>query len=105
MPEPVKRKLAKKGNVVSYRRGPLLACAFEDSKHVVILSTHGTGCIVEHESKYNKYMGGVDLADMRIYFFKMKGSPNGGIERSFFFSLVVLFSMPILFIDVILVAR
>ena len=77
LPEPVKRKLAKKGDVVSYRRGPLLACAFEDRKHVVILSTHGTGRIVEHESKrhkilatpdcvrqYNKYMGGVDLADI-----------------------------------------
>ena len=83
LPEPVRRKLAKKGDVVNYRRGPLLACAFEDKKHVIILSTHGTGRTGEYTSKrnrkrvtpgcvhqYNKYMGGVDLSDMRIYCFQ-----------------------------------
>ena len=97
LPEPVKRKLAKKGDVVSYRRGPLLACAFEDRKHVVILSTHGTGRIVEHESKrhkilgtpdcvrqYNKYMGGVDLADMRIYFFQDERKSKRWNRKVFF---------------------
>ena len=83
LPEPVRRKLTKKGDVVNYRRGPLLACAFEDKKHVIILSTHGTGRTGEYTSKrnrkrvtpgcvhqYNKYMGGVDLSDMRIYCFQ-----------------------------------
>ena len=83
LPEPVRRKLAKKGDVMNYRRGPLLACAFEDKKHVIILSTHGTGRTGEYTSKrnrkrvtpgcvhqYNKYMGGVELSDMRIYCFQ-----------------------------------
>ena len=82
LPEPVRRKLAKKGDV-NYRRGPLLACAFEDKKHVIILSTHGTGRTGEYTSKrnrkrvtpgcvhqYNKYIGGDDLSDMRIYCFQ-----------------------------------
>ena len=43
LPEPVRRKLAKKGDVVNYRRGPILACAFEDKKYVIILSTHVQG--------------------------------------------------------------
>ena len=89
------RKLAKKGDVVSYRRGPLLACAFEDRKHV-ILSTHGTGRIVEHESKRHKilatpdcvrqykYMGGVDLADMRIYFFQDERKSKRWNRKVFF---------------------
>ena len=68
----VKCKLAKKGDIVSYRRRPLLACAFEDRKHVVILSTHGSGRSVKYMSRgnmecvnpdcirqYNQYMGGV----------------------------------------------
>ena len=72
-PEPARQKLAKKGDVVNYRRGPLLACVFEDKKHVIILSTHGTGRTGEYTSRrnrkritpgcvnqYNKYMGGVD---------------------------------------------
>ena len=83
LPEPVRGKLAKNGDVVNYRRGPLLACAFEDKKHVIILSTHGTGRTGEYTSKrnrkrvtpgcvhqYNKYMCGVDLSDMRIYCFQ-----------------------------------
>ena len=83
LPEPVKRKFAKKGDIVNYRRGPLLACGFEDKKHVIILSTYGNGNAIEYTSRrnrirvtpdcvnqYNQYMGGVDLADMRIYFFQ-----------------------------------
>ena len=38
LPEPVKWKIAKKGDIVRYPRGPHLACAFEDRKHVVVLS-------------------------------------------------------------------
>ena len=65
---------------MNYQRGPLLACVFEDKKHVIILSTHGTRQTGEYTSKrnkkrvtpgcvhqYNKYMSGVDLSDMRIY--------------------------------------
>ena len=83
LPESVRRKLAKKGDVVNYRRGPILACAFEDKKHVIILSTRGTGRTGEYTPKrnrkrvtpgcvhqYNKYMGAVDLSDMRIYCFQ-----------------------------------
>ena len=68
---------------MNYRRGPLLACVLEGKKHVIILSTHGTGRTGEYTSKrnrkrvtpgyvhqYNKYMGGVDLSDMRIYCFQ-----------------------------------
>ena len=76
--EPVKRKLAKKGDIVSYRRPPL-ACAFEDRKCVIILSTEVVGILsstCQGETgnvtpdcirQYNQYMGGVDLFDMRIY--------------------------------------
>ena len=54
LPEPIRRKLAKKGDIVNYRRGPLLACAFEDKKHVIILSTHGAGQTGEYTSKGNR---------------------------------------------------
>ena len=56
---------------------------FEDRKHVVFLSTHDSGRPVKNMSRrnrdcatpdcirqYNQYMGGVDLSDMRIYFFQ-----------------------------------
>ena len=54
LPEPVRRKLTKKGDVVNYRRGPLLACVFEDKKHVIILSTDGPGRTGEYTSKRNR---------------------------------------------------
>ena len=97
LPEPVRRKLTKKGDVVNYRREPLLACAFEDKKHVIILSTHGTGRTGEYTSKrkrkrvtpgcvhqYNKYMGGVDLSDMRIYCFQDERRTIGWNIKVFF---------------------
>ena len=77
------KKLSMKGDFVNYQRGPLLACAFEDRKLVVVLSTHGSGRPVKYMSRenresatpdcihqYDQYRGGVDLSDMRIYFFQ-----------------------------------
>ena len=57
---------------------------FEDRKHVAVLSTHDSGgCPVKYMSRrnrvrvtpvcigqYNQYISGVDLSDMRIYFFQ-----------------------------------
>ena len=73
-------KFTKKSHIVKYRRGPLLACGFEDKKHDIVLSTYGNGNAVEYTSRrnrkrattgcvrqYNQYMGGID---MRIYFFQ-----------------------------------
>ena len=65
--------------------------SFKDRKHVVILSTYGSGHPVKYMSRrnrehvtpdcirqYNQYMDGVDLSDMRNYF-KTKGGPNSGM--------------------------
>ena len=78
LPEPVKRNLTKKGNIV--RRVPHLAFAFEDRKHVAVLSTHGSGCPIKYMSRrntkhvttdcihqHNLYMGGVNII---IYLFQ-----------------------------------
>ena len=51
LPQPVKRKFAEKGDIVNYRIGPLLACGFEDKKHVIVLSTYGNGNAVEYTSR------------------------------------------------------
>ena len=71
---PVKRK---KGDIVNYRREPLLACTFEDRKHVVILSTHGNGSPVKYTSRRNRVVS--TCLTWGSTSFKMKGGPSGGM--------------------------
>ena len=81
LPQCVKENLDK-GNVVAARKGPLLAVAWMDKKHVIVCSTAYCSRMMQVESArhrqqnmpeavrfYRLHMGGVDLGDMRLYHF------------------------------------
>ena len=77
-----KMRKAKKGDIAAYKTDDIVTLGWLDKKHVIMIMTSGSSEMVNYRSKrnrehvipscvrsYNLNMGGVDLADMRIYQF------------------------------------
>nr|XP_039258511.1 piggyBac transposable element-derived protein 4-like [Styela clava] len=98
LPAEIKTKL-KKGEIISLRKGQLLALLWQDKRPISILSTYCNGDeVIEKQLRgssgtikkptcielYNKFMGGVDLADQYTSYYNFSRKSVKWWKKIFF---------------------
>lgn len=100
MPQSLRNKKLRKGEIAAERRGKVLAMRWKDKKDVVLLSTIHTMDMVETEKRtkkiikpklvldYNDTMGGVDRADQRMASYPIPRKQGKKYYKKIFFRLL-----------------
>lgn len=92
LPPQIKKQKLRKGEIIAYQRGKLLALKWKDKKDVCLLSTVHSTTIENNKLRlvtdYNNTMGGVDRIDQQLSYYPIVRKRGKKYYKKIFFHMV-----------------